>query len=62
MQASAQEAEQEVLQLMSKSLPSYVTKCFMAVSFDTVDVIMNMDVSDELGNSTDKIEQFVAAE
>ena len=53
MQASALEAEQEALKLTSKSLPSY---CM------TVAVIMSMDVSDELGNSIDQMEQFVAAE
>ena len=47
---------------MKDALPSYITKCFTAAGFDTVDVIMKMDVSDDPGNSIEQIEQFIAAE
>ena len=47
---------------MKDALPSYITKCFTAAGFDTVDVIMKMDVSDDPRNSIEQIEQFIASE
>jgi len=56
------DVEKEALQLMQGALPLYVTKCFTAAGFDTVEVIKKMDVSDEPSNSIEQIEQFIAAE
>ena len=56
------DAEKEALLLMRGALPSYVTKCFTAAGFDTVEVIKKMDVSDDPANSIQQIEQFIADE
>ena len=47
---------------MKDALSSYITKYFTAAGFDTVDVIMKMDVSDDPGNSIEQIQQFIASE
>ncbi len=45
---------------MKDALPSYIVKCFTTAGFDTVEVILKMDVSNEPGNSIEEIEQYIS--
>ena len=47
---------------MKDALPPYIVKCFTTAGFDTMQVILKMDVSDEPGNSIEQIEQFISDE
>ena len=41
---------------MKDALPPYIVKCFTTAGFDTMQVILKIDVSDEPGNSIEQIE------
>ena len=45
---------------MTEKLPLYVVKCLEVAAFDTLDVIAEMNVGNESGNSIEQIEQFIA--
>ena len=45
---------------MREKLPSYVS--FLAAGFDTLDVISQMDVTCQKGNSIEQIEQSISEE
>ena len=47
---------------MKEALPLYVVKCLTAAGFDTLEVIAEMDVSGDSGNSIEQIEQFISEE
>ena len=47
---------------MKERLPAYIVKCFIATGFDTLEVIAEMDVGSEAGNSIEQIEQFICNE
>ena len=47
---------------MKDALPPYIVKCFTTAGFDTMQVILKMDVSDEPGNSIEQIERFISDE
>lgn len=52
----------EVDKLLRDTLPEYVANCFLEAGFDTLDVIADMDVSNDPGNSIELIEEFIAKE
>ena len=52
----------EALTMMQKKLPNYVVSCFLAAGYDTLEVISELDPSDEPGNSIDMIEQYINKE
>lgn len=56
------EAENQAQQLMKEKLPLYVVKCFIAAGFDTLEVIAEMNISNEAGNSIMQIENFISDE
>ena len=45
---------------MKEALPLYVVKCLTAAGFDSLEVIAEMDVSGDSGNSIEQIEQFIS--
>ena len=45
---------------MTEKLPLYVVKCFEAAGFDTLEVIAEMNVSNDAGNSIEQIEHFIS--
>lgn len=49
----------EAIAVMKAKLPQYIVNCFEAAGYDTLDVIADMDVSDQSGNSLDEIENFI---
>ena len=49
----------EAISLMQAKLPGYVLNSFLAAGFDTLEVIADMDVSCEPGNSLQLIEEFI---
>ena len=49
----------DVLELMRQRLPVYVVSCFLAAGYDVPEVISNMDVSENPGNTINKIENFI---
>ena len=55
----ASEAESDAHQIMTEKLPLYVVKCFEAAGFDTLEVIAEMNVGNEPGNSIEQIEHFI---
>ena len=48
--------------MLRDTLPAYVANCFLQAGFDTLDVIADMDVSSNPGNSIDLIAEFIAKE
>ena len=44
---------------MTEKLPLYVVKCFEAAGFDTLEVIAEMNIGNEPGNSIEQIEHFI---
>ena len=48
-----------VVDLMKKKLPPYVVSCLVTSGYDSLDVILGTDTSENLGNSIEKIEKFV---
>ena len=52
----------EACALMQRKLPEYVVNCLVAAGYDTLDVIAEMDVSYDPGNSIQVIEDFIAKE
>ena len=49
----------DVLELMRQRLPVYVVNCLLAAGYDVMEVISNMDVSENPGNTIHKIENFI---
>ena len=49
----------DVLELMRQRLPVYVVNCLLAAGYDVIEVISNMDVSENPGNTINKIENFI---
>lgn len=47
---------------MKSKLPQYVVNCLIAAGFDTLKVISYMDVSSNVGNSIEEVEDFIAKE
>jgi hypothetical protein len=47
---------------MRSKLPCYVVESFIASGFDTLDVICQMDVTTNEGNSLDVIKKFIEKE
>ena len=44
---------------MTEKLPLYVVKCFEVAGFDTLEVIAEMNIGNEPGNSIEQIEHFI---
>lgn len=51
--------ETDVVDLMKKRLPPYVVSCLVTSGYDSLDVILGMDTSENPGNSIETIERFV---
>lgn len=51
--------DDELIALMRTKLPQYVVECFLVAGFDTIEVIIQMNISDGPYNSLDQIESFV---
>lgn len=49
----------DVLELMRQRLPVYAVNCLLAAGYDVIEVISNMDVSENPGNTIKKIENFI---
>ena len=57
--SSGQSTSSDALELMRQRLPVYVVNCFLAAGYDVPEVISNMDVSENPGNTINKIENFI---
>lgn len=51
--------EVDVVDLMRKKLPPYVVSCLVTSGYDSLDVILAMDTSENPGNSIEIVEKFV---
>lgn len=51
--------EVNVVDLMRKKLPPYVVNCLVTSGYDSLDVILGMDVSESPGNSIETVEMLV---
>ena len=58
-QSTSFETSFDVLELMRQRLPVYVVNCLLAAGYDVIEVISNMDVSENPGNTINKIENFI---
>ena len=53
---------EEALSSMRSNLPPYVVNCLVATGYDTLPVIAEMDVSDDLSNIFKEVEDFINSE
>lgn len=53
------ENETELAELMKKKLPLYIVNCLQAAGYDVPEVIVDMDITQEPGNSIKQIEEFI---
>ena len=51
--------EVDILALMDKRLPTYVTNCLKAAGYDELEIIASMDITDGEGNSISTIERYI---
>lgn len=57
--SNSSKEQSDVLELMKQRLPAYVVNCLLAAGYDVIEVISNMDVSENPGNTIKEIENFI---